>query len=50
MPVFTLLAPSVGWWSPEISNPDVKTDDTEQNSKFGLNTLKRNALGASKLF
>ena len=50
MPVFTLLAPSVRWWSSEISNPGVKTDDTQQDSKFGLNTLKRNALGAGKLF
>lgn len=50
MPVFTLLAPSVRCWSPEISNPGVKTDDIQQNSKSVLNTRKRNALGASKLF
>ena len=47
MPVFTLLAPSVRCLSPEISNPSVKTGDIQQNSKFVLNTRKRNAFGVS---
>ena len=47
MPVFTLLAPSVRCWGPEISNTSVKTGDIQQNSKFVLNTRKRNAFGSS---